>query len=303
MQIGLVGAMKQIGLVSAMNVMDRMTISFKKKVDTDNKIYGFNCYSSILDENKNIVETRKDISVSNLKVTSFTITNINPSQINKGYIRIALVSTYLTEGYELEDIQFEVGSTATSYSDYRTPKTVALPSAQELRSAKNAYDTIEVVKNASGLFDMNKVQRIGTYTFTGTELISGNSGTYPEYSWYYEGPQQWENTPKTTYSQPLLDANGLPLTNCYFNDSKALIIVVSSSIKNWRYELGNMLKGAILNYELATPITSTIATNLTLDEVTAIIEANGLVTVNGNSVNEEFAKPNVKLELVYRKLS
>lgn len=280
-----------------------MTISFKKKVDTDNKTYGFNCYSSILDENKNVVEERKNVSILDKKVTSFTITNINPSQINKGYIRVALVSTYLIEGYELEDIQFEVGSTATSYSDYRTPKTVALPSAQELRSAKNVYDTIEVVKNASGLFDMNKVQRIGTYTFTGTEVIVGNSENYPENSWYWVGNQQWENTPKTTDSQPLIDVNGLPLANCYFTASKSLIILFSSLIKNWKHEVGNLVKGAILNYELATPTTTSIATNLTLDEVTAIIEANGLVTVNGNSVNEEFAKPNVKLELVYRKLS
>lgn len=280
-----------------------MTISFKKKVDTDNKTYGFNCYSSILDENKNVVEARKDISVINAIVTSFTITNINPSQINKGYIRLALASGYFSAGYEIEDIQFEVGSTPTSYSEYRTPKAVVLPSAQELRSAKNAYDTIEVVKNASGLFDMNKVQRIGTYTFTGTELIAGNYGTYPEYSWYWEGPQQWENAPKTTDSQPLIDVNGLPLTTCYFNDYKSLIILFSQSIKNWYPELGKILKGAILNYELATPTTTSIATNLTLDEVTAIIEANGLVTVNGNSVDEAFAKPNVKLELVYRKLS
>lgn len=280
-----------------------MTISFKKKVDTDNKTYGFNCYSAILDENKNVVEARKDISVSSAKVTSFTITNINPSQINKGYIRLALTSGYFSAGYELEDIQFEVGSTATSYSDYRTPKTVALPSTQELRSAKNVYDTIEVIKNASGLFDMKKVQRIGTYVFTGSENIEGNYGTYTEYSWYWTGSQQWENAPKTTDSQPLIDVKGLPLTNCYFGTTKTLVILFSQSIKNWHNEIGNLVKGAILNYELATPTTTSIATNLTLDEVTAIIEANGLVTVNGNSVNEEFAKPNVKLELVYRKLS
>ena len=285
-----------------------MTISFKKKVDTDNQTYGFSCYSAILDENKNVVEVRKDISVSNAKVTSFTITNINPSQINKGYIRIALVSTYLTEGYELEDIQFEVGSTATSYSDYRTPKEVALPSAQELRSAKNAYDTIEVVKNANGLFDMNKIQRIGTYTFTGTEVIVWNGFAYPTTSW---NTHVVNTLSKANSHNHVIDMNGLSIKLIYTSAANTLIIEFGEGStdydKFWTNSTENepskVLKGAILNYELATPTTTSIATNLTLDEVTAIIETNGLVTVNGNSVNEAFAKPNVKLELVYRKLS
>ena len=285
-----------------------MTISFKKKVDTDNKTYGFNCYSAILDENKNVVEARKTISGLDAKVTSFTITNINPSQINKGYIRLALVSTYLTAGYELEDIQFEVGSTATSYSDYHTSKTVALPSAQELRSAKNAYDTIEVLKNASGLFDMNKVQRIGTYTFTGTEVIVWNGFAYPTTSW---NTHVVDTLSKASSYNHVIDMNGLSIKEIYTSAANTLIIEFGEGStdydKFWNSsnvnEPSKVLKGAILNYELATPTTTSIATNLTLDEVTAIIEANGLVTVNGNSVNEEFAKPNVKLELVYRKLS
>lgn len=285
-----------------------MTISFKKKVDTDNKTYGFNCYYSILDENKNVVEARKKVSDLDAKVTSFTITNINPSQINKGYIRVALVSTYLTEGYELEDIQFEVGSTATSYSEYRTPKAVALPSAQELRSAKNAYDTIEVVKNASGLFDINKVQRIGTYTFTGTETIVWNGFAYPTTSW---NTHVINTLSKASSNNHVIDMNGLSIKDIYTSAANTLIIEFGEGStdydKFWASstvdEPSKVLKGAILNYELAAPTTTSIATNLTLDEVTAIIEANGLVTVNGNSVNEEFAKPNVKLELVYRKLS
>lgn len=287
-----------------------MTISFKKQVDTNNQTYGFNLYSAILDENKNVVETRKNISVDDTKVTSFTITNINPSQMNKGYIRLAITGTYFTAGYELEDIQFEVGSTATSYLEYKNPQLITLAdSAITLRSAKNAHDTIEVVKNASGLFDMNKIQRIGTYTFNGREVIVGNSGTYPENSWYWEGTQQWENTPKTTDSQPLIDVNGLPLANCYFTASKSLIILFSSLIKNWNHEVGNLVKGAILNYELATPTTTSLYTNLTLNALTAIIEANGLVlagTYDGTSnktITNELAKPNVKLELVYKKLS
>lgn len=285
-----------------------MTISFKKKVDTDNQTYGFNCYSSILDENKNVVEAKKDISVSNAKVTSFTITNINPSQINKGYIRIALVSDYLSAGYELENIQFEVGSTASSYSEYRTPKVVALPSAQELRSAKNAYDTIEVVKNASGLFDMNKIQRIGTYTFNGTEVIVWNGFAYPTVSW---NTHVVDTLSKASSNNYVLDMNGLSIKQIYTSAANTLIIEFGEGStdydKFWASstvdEPSKVLKGAILNYELATPTTTSIATNLTLDEVTAIIEANGLVTVNGNSVNEAFAKPNVKLELVYRKIS
>ena len=263
----------------------------------NNQYYGFLVSDSI--NRKNIVDTLDETS------NNFSKSVTLPYDVEKLGISLQQIGSdsEAMTGIYISNLQVEVGSTATSYSDYRTPKTVALPSAQELRSAKNAYDTIEVVKNASGLFDMNKVQRIGTYVFTGSENIEGNYGTYPEYSWYWTGSQQWENAPKTTDSQPLIDVNGLPLTNCYFGTTKTLVILFSQSIKNWHNEIGNLVKGAILNYELATPTTTSIATNLTLDEVTAIIEVNGLVTVNGNSVNEEFAKPNVKLELVYRKLS
>lgn len=281
-----------------------MTISFKKQVDTNNQTYGFNLYSAILDENKNVVETRKNISVGDTKATSFTITNINPSQMNKGYIRLAITSTYFTAGYELEDIQFEVGSTATSYSEYKNQQLITLAdSAITLQSAKNAHDTIEVVKNESGLYDVSLVKRVGTYTFTGTENILGNTDNYPENSWYLEASQQWENAPKPATTNAILDIDSIQ--NTYFSNIKTLIFIVSASAshKNWKYEERLITKGAILNYELATPTTTSIATNLTLDEVTAIIEANGLVTVNGNSVNEAFAKPNVKLELVYKKLS
>lgn len=281
-----------------LNNLKKGTYTLSANIDLNNSLSYV--YQIVILDNNQQVTLKFDITDNPLTV-SFTL----PYDISKLGIALQPMGSASENRYGIyiSNLQVEVGSTPTSYSEYRTPKAVALPSAQELRSAKNAYDTIEVVKNASGLFDMNKVQRIGTYTFTGTESINGNSGTYPENSWYWGGTQQWENTPKTTGSQPLIDVNGLPLTTCYFDDYKSLIILFSSSIKNWYPEVSSLLKGAILNYELATPTTTSIATNLTLDEVTAIIEANGLVTVNGNSVNEEFAKPNVKLELVYRKLS
>lgn len=281
-----------------LNNLKKGTYTLSANIDLNNSLSYV--YQIVILDNNQQVTLKFDITDNPLTV-SFTL----PYDISKLGIALQPMGSASETRYVIyiSNLQVEVGSTPTSYSDYRTPKAVALPSAQELRSAKNAYDTIEVVKNASGLFDMNKIQRIGTYTFTGTESINGNYGTYPEYSWYWEGPQQWENAPKTTDSQPLIDVNGLPLTTCYFNDYKSLIILFSQSIKNWYSELGKILKGAILNYELATPTTTSIAANLTLDEVTAIIEANGLVTVNGNSVDEAFAKPNVKLELVYRKLS
>lgn len=287
-----------------------MTISFKKQVDTNNQTYGFNLYSAILDENKNVVETRKNISVDDTKATSFTITNINPSQMNKGYIRLAITGTYFTAGYELEDIQFEVGSTATSYLEYKNPQLITLAdSAITLRSAKNAHDTIEVVKNESGLFNVNLVRRVGTYTFTGTENILGNTDNYPENSWYLEASQQWENAPKPATTNAILDIDSIQ--NTYFSNSKTLIFIVSASVshKNWKYEERLITKGAILNYELNTPTTTSLYTNLTLNALTAIIEANGLVIAgtfdetSNKTITNELAKPNVKLELVYKKLS
>lgn len=279
-----------------------MTFSFKKQTDNSNQIYGFNIYSTILDERKNIVETRKNISVSSAKTTSFTFTNINPSQINKGYIRISIASPYFTNGYELEDVQFEAGSTATEYAPYINPSTITFSEPLTLNSAKDIHDIIEIEKNESGLFDLKKTNTVGTYTFNGTEVLPKNFDDYPSASTYLGNTTTKIPDIKLSSDNFYLDCSDIlnsTASRYLYADERNLIIVIKNNDKIFATnELGKILKGAILNYELAIPTTSTIATDLTLAQISSLIEYNGLILINGNENNEPYATPDIKLTLI-----
>ena len=54
------------------------------------------------------------------------------------------------------------------------------------------------------------------------------------------------------------------------------------------------MNGVILYYQLKTPVTTTIATNLTYNQVSAIRTNGGLLLVNDNN-NQKYAQPNVTI--------
>ena len=59
------------------------------------------------------------------------------------------------------------------------------------------------------------------------------------------------------------------------------------------------MSGVYLYYQLKTPVTTTIATNLTYNQVSAIRTNGGLLLVNDNN-NQKYAQPNVTIKSNYQ---
>lgn len=70
--------------------------------------------------------------------------------------------------------QLEYGSSRTTFSEYTAPQILSLPSPVTLRSAGSVADTLELNVEVDGVAKKRTTQRIGTYTFDGTESWSRN---------------------------------------------------------------------------------------------------------------------------------
>ena len=187
-----------------------------------------------------------------------------------------------------KDICFHLSTLRTGYVPYKEPKAISFAST-ELLGAGEAHDTIEVVEGdkVAGIqrYNLVHVKRVGTVDL----------GTL---SWTYYG-----DTEKFFLSEGIanlikpIEYNGVVAnlvcskyrTN-YFNsileEGTDKIIAQTSSnqlveVKDSSYTDATAFKtamsGVILNYELATPTRTTIAENLTFEEVSAAIEQGGSI--------------------------
>ena len=186
------------------------------------------------------------------------------------------------------DICFHLSTLRTGYAPYKEPKAISFAST-ELLGAGEAHDTIEVVEGdkVAGIqrYNLVHVKRVGTVDL----------GTL---NWTYYG-----DTEKFFLSEGIanlikpIEHNGVVAnlvcskyrTN-YFNsileEGTDKIIAQTSSnqlveVKDSSYTDATAFKtamsGVILNYELATPTRTTIAENLTFEEVSAAIEQGGSI--------------------------
>ena len=187
-----------------------------------------------------------------------------------------------------KDICFHLSTLRTGYDPYKEPKAISFAST-ELLGAGEAHDTIEVVEGdkVAGIqrYNLVHVKRVGTVDL----------GTL---SWTYYG-----DTEKFFLSEGIanlikpIEYNGVVAnlvcskyrTN-YFNsileEGTDKIIAQTSSnqlveVKDSSYTDATAFKtamsGVIVNYELATPTRTTIAENLTFEEVSAAIEQGGSI--------------------------
>ena len=174
-------------------------------------------------------------------------------------------------------------------------KTIQIPQT-ELLSAGSVHDTIKFVEGnivaGQQRYDMVYVSRIGDYTFTGSE------------TWNYLGtvdrPFFWTGYPssmsdaKKGVEIKALTPNGIVMDinpsniRIYLNNNPQL-----SSSSNMNTVFSN---GKVINYEKAEPTETTLATDLTFEEVSAIIEQGGSI-----ETVFEIVPPNLKTAFVVNK--
>lgn len=234
----------------------------------------------------------------------------SPTSVTVGNI-VKVKSTYtVEEGYyypvftlnsgkaKIENIQIELNSTATTYEPY-TENKIDLLSTQTLNGINGVNDSIEVIDKGNGLYDLKKTQNID----------SVDLGTL---DWVVDGSNFSSSSISSVIKTPTNDSVGNYVCQKYVNCAISKSFVdgdfgVNSSgylyFRNSAYTTATAFKtavnGVILYYQLKTPVITTIATNLTYNQVSAIRTNGGLLLVNDNN-NQKYVLPDVIMKENYQ---
>ena len=186
-----------------------------------------------------------------------------------------------------KDICFHLSTLRTGYAPYKEPKAISFAST-ELLGAGEAHDTIEVVEGdkVAGIqrYNLVHVKRVGTVDL-GTLSWNYNS-TYKRFGASFTNggaagggantkaniicPIYSNETGNHAYSGP--DGGYDKCISLYI----ATFYICDSSYTD-ATTFKQAMSGVIVNYELATPTRTTIAENLTFEEVSAAIEQGGSI--------------------------
>lgn len=196
----------------------------------------------------------------------------------------------------IKDVQIEEGSTATDYEPYQENK-IDLLSTQTLNGINGVNDYIEVIDKGNGLYDLKKTQNIdsvdlGTLDWA-TETVSSGVNFYSTYTSDKVVLSSYPMCQRYTSSSDSTHRNSV----FFGRYSGALNITADGYDTAAAFQTA--MSGTILYYQLKTPVVTTIATNLTYNQVSAIRTNGGLLLVNNNN-NQKYAQPNVIIKSNYQ---
>lgn len=232
--------------------------------DRDGSLISFN-----LDENKNKVAP--DNAYWGLLVLSPSAQNTNVT---------------------FSDICFHLSALRTGYAPYKEPKAISFAST-ELLGAGEAHDTIEVVEGdkVAGIqrYNLVHVKRIGTVDLGTLGWNVADISTNRSFV-HFLGAKLFDNDKVAnivsarfkadTYNDVGSNMSGLESIslgkigeNPYLYVKTSLITASTDTTE----KIKTAMSGIALNYELATPTRTTIAENLTFEEVSATIEQGGSI--------------------------
>lgn len=197
---------------------------------------------------------------------------------------------------KIENIQIELNSTATAYEPYQENK-IDLLSTQELNGINGVNDYIEVIDKGNGLYDLKKTQNIdsvdlGTLDWA-TETVSSGVNFYSTYTSDKVALNSYPMCQRYTSSSDYTHRNSV-----FFGRYSGALNITADGYDTVA-AFKTAMNGVILYYQLKTPVTTTIATNLTYNQVSAIRTNGGLLLVNDNN-NQKYAQPNVTIKSNYQ---
>lgn len=200
---------------------------------------------------------------------------------------------------KIENIQIELNSTATTYEPYQENK-IDLLSTQTLNGINGVNDYIEVIDKGNGLYDLKKTQNIvsvnmGSLGFDadGNNFVTGAISPYikPPVNNNSVGNYICQKYVNCTISKSFVDGD--------FGVNSSGYVYFRNSAYTTAAAFQTAMNGTILYYQLKTSVTTTIATNLTYDQVSAVRTNGGLLLVNDNN-NQKYAQPNVTIKSNYQ---
>lgn len=187
---------------------------------------------------------------------------------------------------------FHLSTLRTGYAPYKEPKAISFAST-ELLGAGEAHDTIEVVEGdkVAGIqrYNLVHVKRIGTVDLGTLGWNVADISTNRSFV-HFPGAKLFDNDKVAnivsarfkadTYNNVGSNTSGLETIslgkigeNSYLYVKTSLITASTDTTE----KIKTAMSGIALNYELATPTRTTIAENLTFEEVSATIEQGGSI--------------------------
>lgn len=193
---------------------------------------------------------------------------------------------------KIENIQIEYGNKSTDYEPY-TENKIDLLSTQTLNGINGVNDYIEVIDKGNGLYDLKKTQNIvsvnmGSLGFDadGNNFVTGAIRPYIK-------PPVNDNSVGNYICQKYVNcALNKSFVDGDFGVNSSGHVYFRNSAYTTAAAFQTAVSGTILYYQLKTPVVTTIATNLTYNQVSAIRTNGGLLLVNDNN-NQKYAQPNV----------
>ena len=233
--------------------------------------------------------------------TSVTVGNTvkvkNTYTVEEGYYYP--VFTLNSGKVKIENIQIELNSTATSYEHYQENK-IDLLSTQTLNGINGVNDYIEVIDKGNGLYDLKKTQNIARVDMGSLGFdVDGNNFYTGAISIYIKPPVNDNSVGNYSCQKYVNCAISKSFVDGDFGVNSSGVVYFRNSAYTKANEFQTAMSGTILYYQLKTPVVTTIATNLTYNQVSAIRTNGGLLLVNDNN-NQKYVQPDVTLKENYQ---
>lgn len=200
---------------------------------------------------------------------------------------------------KIENIQIELNSTVTAYEPYQENK-IDLLSTQTLNGINGVNDYIEVIDKGNGLYDLKKTKNIdsvdlGTLDWAadGANFSSGSISSVIKL------PADNNSVGNYTCQKYVNVALNKSFVDGDFGVNSSGYLYFRNSAYTTAVAFKTAMNGVILYYQLKTPVITTIATNLTYNQVSAIRTNGGLLLVNDNN-NQKYTQPNVTVKGNYQ---
>ena len=216
--------------------------------------------------------------------------------------KIKYVYLHYTDGSNevyIKDVQIEEGSTVTDYEPYQENK-IDLLRTQTLNGINGVNDYIEVIDKGNGLYDLKKTQNIDSVDLGTLDWAVDGSNFYSDsISSVIKSPSTNDSVGNYVCQKYVNCALSKSFVDGDFGVNSSGLVYFRNSAYTTVAAFKTAMNGVILYYQLKTPVTTTIATNLTSNQVSAIRTNGGLLLVNDNN-NQKYAQPNVTITENYQ---
>lgn len=200
---------------------------------------------------------------------------------------------------DINSFSLSAGIDDTNSYTYQENK-IDLLSTETLNGINGVNDYIEVIDKGNGLYDLKKTQNIDSvdlgslgFDVDGSNFMSGAMSSNIK-------PPANNNSVGNYICQKYVNcALNKSFVNGDFGVNSSGYVYFRNSAYTTANDFNAAVTGTMLYYQLKTPVTTTIATNLTYNQVSAVRTNGGLLLVNDNN-NQKYAQPNVIIKSNYQ---